>query len=576
MPHRSHLFSLRIAHAFRETCLVEPYDRSRLVKDLLAGLTIGVIAVPLSIALAIASGAPPQSGLYTAAIAGFTIALAGGSRFNVSGPTAAFVVVLYPIVQTHGLRGLFIASLMSGLILIAMGVLRLGRFIEYIPEAVTLGFTCGIALVIAALQIPDYFGLASGDASGGPLGKVLLLFRSLSGVHLPSVAVATLTLVTMFLWPKLKTKVPPHLPAVLLGTALAAWLAFQGFEVETIGSRFTYLRPDGTSASGIPPYLPSFSWPWLAPGPSGSSEPFTWALVPQLFPQALAIALLGAIESLLCAVVLDGMSGKRHSANSELLGQGVGNIVTPFLGGITATAALARSAANYRAGAESPVASAIHGLVVLSSVAFLAPVLAYLPMPTIAALLMAVAWNMSEIPKVIHLIKHSRRTDIIILFTCFFLTVVFDMVVSVTVGVLLAAVLFMNEIASLTTLTDVTESPEIAEQEVPKGFRVYRVNGPLFFAAADRVFGELAYATTSAAGIILQLDAVPLLDGGGTSALNKLLEQLKGQGTNLILTGVQAQPEKTLRRARVAPVPGELEFAPTLRSALAALRAHDA
>lgn len=575
MPHRSHLFSLRLAHAFREACFGETYDRSRFIKDLLAGVTIGVIAVPLSIALAIASGAPPQSGLYTAAVGGFIIALLGGSRFNVSGPTAAFVVVLYPIVQNYGLRGLFIATLMSGVILIAMAALRLGRFIEYIPESVTLGFTGGIALVIAALQVPDFFGFSQ-NVPESPFGKVLFLLSSLSQVHLPSAAVAAFTLATMFLWPKLKTPVPPHLPAVLIGSVLAVWLGHRGLEVETIGSRFSYLLPDGSVRSGIPPYLPSFSWPWLGEGPVGSSEPFTWGLVPQLFPQALALALLGAIESLLCAVVLDGMSGKRHSANSELLGQGLGNIITPFLGGITATAALARSAANYRAGAVSPVSAAIHGFVVLSSVTFLAQVLAYLPMPAIAALLVAVAWNMSELPKSIHLIKRARRADVLILFTCFFLTVVFDMVVAVTVGVLLAAVLFMNEIASLTTLTNISESPQVARSALGPGWRVYRVNGPLFFAAADRVFGELAHVSAGATGIIVQLDAVPLLDAGGTSALSKLMEHLKTQGTELILAEMQPQPQSTLKRARIAPVDGEFGFAPTLDQALLSVKSRDA
>lgn len=567
MPHRSHLFSLRVAHAFREACLSEAYDRSRFLKDLLAGVTIGVIAVPLSIALSIASGAPPQCGLYTAAVAGFIIALTGGSRFNVSGPTAAFVVVLYPIVQSHGLRGLFIATLMSGLILIAMASLRLGRFIEYIPESVTLGFTAGIALVIAALQLPDFFGVTPAEMPEHWLEKAMLLRRSLSQVHVPSVAVALSTLATMLLWPKLKTPVPPHLPAVVAGSLLAIGLSHRGFEVATIGSRFSYLRPDGSFGAGIPPYLPSFTWPWLESGSSGS-EPFTWGLISELFPAALALALLGAIESLLCAVVLDNMSGKRHSANSELLGQGVGNIVAPFLGGITATAALARSAANYRAGAQSPVAAAIHALVVLFSVTFLARILAYLPMPAIAALLMAVAWNMSELPKSIHLIKRSHRSDILILLTCFFLTVVFDMVVAVTAGVLLAAVLFMNEIASLTTLTHVTGSAQLAHLEVTPGWRVYRVKGPLFFAAADRVFSELALASVGSAGIVVQLDAVPLLDAGGIAALDKLMEHLRKQGTELILVDLQSQPESTIRRARIMAHDGVIGFAPTLESAL--------
>lgn len=302
MPHRAHLFSLRLAHAFREACIDERYTPRRLGRDLMAGVTVGIIAIPLAMALAIASGVPPQYGLHTAFIAGFVIALTGGSRFSISGPTAAFVVILYPIAQSYGLGGLLLASLMSGVLLLIMAFMRLGRFIEYIPEAVTLGFTGGIAVVIATLQIKDFFGLRIEQVPEYYWEKLAAVGQALPGLDGLATLVAALTLAVMLLWPRLKTPVPPH--------------------------------------------LPEFAWPWHRPGADGQPLGISWSMVRELLPAAFAIAMLGAIESLLCAVVLDGMTGKRHSANSELLGQGIGNVITPFFGGITATAAIARSAAR--------------------------------------------------------------------------------------------------------------------------------------------------------------------------------------------------------------------------------------
>ena len=458
MPHRAHLFSLRLAHALRESCLDERYSGYRLLRDLMAGVTVGVIAIPLAMALAIASGVAPQYGLYTAIIAGFVIALTGGSRFSISGPTAAFVVILYPIAQTYGLGGLLLATLMSGVLLITMALMRLGRFIEYIPESVTLGFTGGIAVVIATLQIRDFFGLPVGDMPEYYWDKLSVLAGALPELDGMSTLVAGVTLAVMLLWPRLKTPVPPHLPAVIVGSLLALWFNANGAPIETIGSRFSYLLPDGSMGAGIPPFLPEFAWPWRQMGASGEPIGLSWTLVRELLPAAFAIAMLGAIESLLCAVVLDGMTGKRHSANSELMGQGIGNIITPFFGGITATAAIARSAANYRAGAESPVSAMVHALVVLLALVSLAGLLAYLPMPAMAALLVMVAWNMSEAPKSVHLLKTAPRSDILVFLTCFFLTVVLDMVIAITAGVLLAAVLFMREMAQMTKVTDITAS----------------------------------------------------------------------------------------------------------------------
>lgn len=540
-------------------------------KDLLAGLTVGIIAIPLAMALAIASGVAPQYGLYTAMIAGFVIALSGGSRFSVSGPTAAFVVILYPIAQAYGLAGLLLASVMAGGLLIVMAYMRLGRFIEYIPEAVTLGFTGGIAVVIATLQVKDFFGLSLTTMPEHYLQKLLALGTALAHVHWPSFAVAAFTFLILLSWRYLKTPVPAHLPALILGSSLALVLNHYGLTVDTIASRFSYLLSDGTEGAGIPPYLPSFAWPWLRPGPDGQPLVLSWKLLSDLLPSAFAIAMLGAIESLLCAVVLDGMTGKRHSANSELLGQGLGNIIAPFFGGIVATAAIARSAANVKAGAQSPVAAMIHALVVLAGLVLLAPLLAYLPMPAMAALLVVVAWNMSEAPKSLHLLKTAPRGDILVFLSCFSLTILFDMVIAITAGILLAAMLFVKEIAQMTKVTDVSADKRFVDGELPEGWRVFKISGPLFFAAADRIFGELALISANAQGVILSLEEVPLLDAGGLSALSKLIEKYRQEKTQIIISDLQFQPLKTLARAKVRPIDGVSRFFPSVHEAVQAI-----
>ncbi|MCM0613418.1 C4-dicarboxylic acid transporter DauA [Marinobacter sediminum] len=568
MPHRAHLFSLRFAHAFREACVDEGYSSRRFLRDVMAGVTVGIIAIPLAMALAIASGVAPVYGLYTAFIAGFVIALTGGSRFSISGPTAAFVVILYPIAQSYGLGGLLLATLMSGILLMIMALMRLGRFIEYIPESVTLGFTGGIAVVIATLQIKDFFGLSLETMPEHYWDKIAVLVQGLPTLDFMSTLVAAATLVIMLLWPRLKTPVPAHLPAVVVGSLLALWLNANGAAIETIGSRFSYLLPDGSQGAGIPPFLPEFTWPWLQANASGEPLGLSWNMVRELLPSAFAIAMLGAIESLLCAVVLDGMTGKRHSANSELMGQGLGNIIVPFFGGITATAAIARSAANYRAGAESPVAAMIHAVVVLLALVSLAGVLSYLPMPAMAALLLMVAWNMSEAPKSVHLLKTAPRSDIVVFLTCFSLTVVLDMVIAITTGVLLAAVLFMREMAQMTKVSDITHNPRIVSANLPEGWQVFKINGPLFFAAADRIFGELAVLSRNARGFILYMDGVTILDAGGLSALNKLISTCQEDGTEVVIADLQFQPLRTLARAGVRPIEGVSRFCPSLDEAL--------
>ena len=567
MSDRSHLFSLRIGHALREA-FAEGYSLNKLGKDLLAGITVGIIAIPLAMALAIASGVAPQYGLYTAIIAGFVIALTGGSRFSISGPTAAFVVILYPVALKYGLSGLLIATVLSGFLLLLMAMLRLGRLIEYIPESVTLGFTAGIAVVIATLQIKDFFGLPISTMPEHFAEKIAVLGQHLPQLSWPCLLVAASTLAVMLVWPRLKTVIPAHLPALLLGTLLALLLMSLGVELDTIGSRFSYTAVDGSSAKGIPPYLPSFDWPWLRPGPEGEMLSFSWQLAKDLLAAAFAMAMLGAIESLLCAVVLDGMSGRRHSANSELFGQGLGNIITPFFGGITATAALARSSANFKGGAQSPIAAMVHAVVVLLGLVLLAKVLSYVPMAALAALLLMVAWNMSEAPKALHLLKTAPRSDIWVFITCFSLTVLFDMVIAITAGILLAAMLFVKEIAEMSKVTDISSNRKQVEQPVPDGWQVLKISGPLFFAAADRIFADIARLTDHSKGIVLYMDGVPLLDAGGLAALNKLISKCQKDNTELLIADLQFQPLKTLARAGVKPIDGVLSFYPTLREAL--------
>lgn len=571
MSHRAYLFSLRIAHALRESCLQEAYTGSRLRKDVLAGLTVGIIAIPLAMALAIASGVPPQYGLYTAAIAGFLIALTGGSRFSVSGPTAAFVVILYPITQKYGLSGLLVASVMAGMILLALALFRLGRLIEYIPEPVTLGFTGGIGVVIATLQVKDFLGLPIKAMPEHYLDKLNLLAGSFGQTHWPSLVVAALTLVVMLAWPRLKTSLPPHLPAVVIGSLIALALSHAGFHVDTIYSRFSYTAADGSLAHGIPPILPSFEWPWAHAGADGKQMTFSWEMVRDLMPAAFAIAMLGAIESLLCAVVLDGMTGKRHSANSELLGQGIGNIVTPFFGGITATAAIARSAANVKAGAESPVAAMIHAMVVLLGLVALAPLLGYLPMPAMAALLMVVAWNMSEAHKSVHMLKTSQSSDRWVFLCCFSLTILFDMVIAITAGIMLAAILFMKEMADMTRVVEVTHDERLLPNSRPKKWRVFKITGPLFFAAADKIFAELTLYCEKDKGVIVYLDGVNLLDAGGVSALNKLISHCLKTQSQLVLTDLQFQPLKSLAKSRVVPIEGVFRLYPNIELAIESL-----
>ncbi|MGU5692614.1 C4-dicarboxylic acid transporter DauA [Aeromonas veronii] len=575
MHKQASLNSVKLAIALRQSCIDEPYSMARFGRDLIAGVTVGIIAIPLAMALAIASGVPPQHGLYTAIIAGIVIAVTGGSRYSISGPTAAFVVILYPVAQQFGVGGLLMATLISGLFLVAMGMARLGRLIEYIPPSVTLGFTGGIAIVIATLQIKDFFGLSVPEMPETYLGKVEALAAALPSWQWGDTLVGVATLAVLLLWPRLRLPVPGHLPAVLVGVGLGFGLHYFGVDVATIGSKFSYTLADGTQGMGIPPIAPTLVMPWALPGPDGLPVEWNLAAVERLLPAAFSMAMLGAIESLLCAVVLDGMTGRKHSSNAELVGQGLGNIFAPFFGGITATAAIARSAANVRAGATSPISGIVHALVVLAAILVLAPWLSWLPLSAMAALLLIVAWNMSEAHKVVELIRRAPKSDVLVLLVCLSLTVIFDMVIAITFGVILASLLFMREIAKMTKLHDLAEHKRYAH-EVPDNGLLYKINGPLFFAAAERVFAELEAQVKGHKVLVLQMEAVSILDAGGLSAFLHFGKQMAKAGVELRVAELQFQPLKTLARAKVRPQPGKLEFYGSLEEALKGEYLHEA
>ncbi|WP_279204747.1 C4-dicarboxylic acid transporter DauA [Obesumbacterium proteus] len=546
--------------ALIEACWREPYNAQRFVKDIIAGITVGIIAIPLAMALAIGSGVPPQYGLYTSAVAGIVIALSGGSRFSVSGPTAAFVVILYPVSQQFGLSGLLLATLMSGVFLLLMGLARFGRLIEYIPLSVTLGFTSGIAITIGTMQIKDFFGLHLEHVPESYLMKVAALAQALPTISWADTLIGATTLAVLIFWPRLGLRLPGHLPALLAGAAVMGVFALFDTHVATIGSRFSYLLADGTQGQGIPPILPQFVLPWNLPSGNGQPIDLSWNTLTALMPAAFSMAMLGAIESLLCAVVLDGMTGKKHNSNGELIGQGLGNIAAPFFGGITATAAIARSAANVRAGATSPISAVIHSLLVILALLVLAPWLSFLPLAAMASLLLMVAWNMSEAHKVVYLLRRAPKDDIIVMLMCMSLTVLFDMVIAITVGIVLASLLFMRRIARMTRLSVLSESAETSTL-------MLRVSGPLFFAAAERIFSELLVQSEDYNTIVMQWDAVPVLDAGGLNAFQRFVEALP-EGKQLIITDIPFQPLKTFARARIAPISGKLAFFSTLPDAV--------
>ena len=527
-------------------------------------------------ALAIASGVPPQHGLYTAIVAGFVIALAGGSKVQVSGPTAAFVVILAPISARFGLGGLAVATLLAGLLLVAMGLARFGRLVEFVPHPVTTGFTAGIAVVIGVLQLKDFLGLETGELPAHFVDRALTLARSLPTARWSEAAVGITTLLTLVFWPSLSKRVPAPLVALVAGAGVAALLAalVPGAEVATIASRFRTVV-DGVERAGIPQLPPLPVLPWRLPGADGQPLGLSFSLIRELLPSAFAIAMLGAIESLLSAVVSDGMTGKKHDPDAELLGQGIGNVVSPLFGGIAATGAIARTATNVRAGARSPIAAAFHALFVLAAVVALAPLLGYLPMAALAALLLQVAWRMAEAKHFIHIVRVAPRSDLLVLASCFGLTVLFDMVVAVSVGIVFAALLFMQRMAAVSRAELVNVAELDLDEPLPESVLLYEIAGPLFFGAANKAMTTLrTVARKGVDTVVLDLRSVPIIDATGLVALDSTVAKLRDAGVFVVLAGVQPQPLRALAKAHWRNVPGSIAIGRNFEKALAVARAH--
>jgi len=532
--------------------LKEGYTQRQFRRDLASGFLVGIIAMPLAMALAIAVGASPQQGLYTAIVAGFITALMGGSRIQVVGPTAAFIVVLAPIFIRFGLAGLLVSGLLAGLMLLGMGFLRLGRLIEFIPFPVTTGFTAGIATVIASLQIKDLLGLRPSHTPDGVFERLASMWQARGTASSWEIIIGLGTLAILLLpqlpkrwlvrFPRFLRKIPAPLMALPLA-ALVAWGLghfIPAFRVETIGSRF-HTMIGGRMVDGIPQLPPVFQWPWSASGADGQAFHLSLATIRALLPGAFTVAILGAIESLLSAVVADGMARTRHDPDAELLALGVANIVTPFFGGIPATGAIARTATNFRFGGRTPVAAMTHALTILVAILALAPLIRFLPMASLAALLLLVAWNMSEVEHFIHTVKVAPKSDVAVLFTCFALTVIFDMVIAVSVGVLLASMLFIRRMASLTEGHIAEPEHQALPGPLPEGVVIYDLVGPLFFGATERAMRAIRIIGSDVKVVVFRMEQVPSADATGLVAMESVIDEMRRQGIRVILVGLRGQ-----------------------------------
>lgn len=549
----------QLFYALRQK-LAESYGLKDFQSDILSGCIVALVAIPLGMALSIAIGVAPQNGLYTVIIAGFFVALFGGSRVQVTGPTAAFIVILVPIVHDHGLAGLLMAGMLSGIILMAMGLARLGSLIEFIPYPVTTGFTSGIAVVIAVLQIKDFLGLPIAQLPSSFFGKLHLLLENIHSVSWTEFAVALLSLIGLLGFPKITRKIPAPIVILILISVLVfvSEQMFPGIKIETIGTRFQY-EFAGVIGNGIPAAAPRFQLPWQL-----GEISFSFEMLQDLLPSAFAIAMLGAIESLLSAVVADGMIQKKHNPNSELFALGVGNLLCPFFGGIPATGAIARTVTNIRYGARSPISSMVHSLVTLLVIIFFAPIVSHLPIAALAALLLVVAYNMSEYRHFIHILKVAPRTDILVLLVCFSLTVVFDMVIGVGVGMVLAAFLFMQRMSKLTT-TEILSSqknsfPDQSSQAISSHYICYRIEGPLFFGAAEKAVKALSETNSLKLPVALILDRVPMMDMTALVALESTILKLRNSKKLVYLVGLQSQPRKLIQKSDLISKDPEILF----------------
>jgi SulP family sulfate permease len=542
-------FRPKLADTFRD------YSQRDFTADLVAGLTVGIVALPLAMAFAIASGVPPQAGIFTAVIAGFIISALGGTKVCIGGPTGAFIVILYGIYAKYGPENLAICTIMAGVILLIMGLARLGTMIKYIPYPVTMGFTSGIAVLIFSTQIKDFFGLRVDQVPSEFFEKLKVLAEHAGTADWKTLALALGSLAIILFWPKAwQRRVPGSIVALALGTALVALLQLP---VETIGSKF----------GGIPQALPRPQFP-----------AFSWATIQHLIQPATTIALLAAIESLLCAVVADGMVDDRHDSNQELMAQGLANIISPLFGGIAATGAIARTATNVKCGARSPVAGMVHAVTLLAIILAAAPLAKFIPLATLSAVLVNVALNMGEWHNFARL-RRWPRSDAVVFLTAFGLTVIIDLTVAVEIGMVLAAVLFIKRVSETSQITAVDEASEtegsqhsLVGKEIPDGVMVYRMFGAFFFGAADKLESALKREKKEPDVLILRMRKVVAMDATGLNALEDLYERLRRRGKHLVLSAPHTQPLFVMEKAGFLDRIGRENVTPHVDAALARAR----
>lgn len=530
--------------------VMKGYTKEQLTKDIISGIIVAIIALPLSIALAIASGVGPEQGLYTAIIAGFFISFFGGSRVQIGGPTAAFVVIIYGIVTEYGTDGLIVATILAGIILVIMGICRFGSLIKYIPYTITTGFTCGIAVTLFVGQLKDFFGLDIASVPSEFLDKVIAYAKNIKTINLTATLIGVAAVVIMLIWPKVTDKIPGSLIAIIVTTAV---VYFAKLPVNTIGSVYGELN----SA------FPSFHAPALS-----------MKLVQQMLSPAFTIAILAGIESLLSAVVSDGMIGDTHKSNAELIGQGLGNIFSGLFGGIPATGAIARTAANVRNGGRTPIAGIVHCITLTIILLVLMPLAALIPMTTLAAVLLVVAANMADWTSFFHLCKTAPKSDIIVLVATFFLTVFFDLVVAIEIGVVLAALLFMKRMAETADVKawKYTDSPDITPGEaeklrdIPHSISVFEICGPMFFAAADQLLTINSANHTKV--VVIRMRSVPAIDASAMKSLHELVNRAKKKNITLVFSHVNEQPMHVMEKDGFIELVGKENFHKNIVDAL--------
>jgi len=536
---------------------LKDYNRQQFTNDLTAGVIVGIVALPLAIAFAIASGVSPERGLITAIVAGFIISALGGSRVQIGGPTGAFVVIVYGIVQKYGIEGLTVATLMAGFMLLAMGLARLGSVIKFVPTPLVTGFTSGIAVIIFSSQLKDFLGLQMGDVPANFLEKIVAYSQNLASINLAAIGVATLAVVIILVWPRINRRIPSPFVALVVTTAI---VSLAHLDVETVGSRF------GALSAAIP--APVF--------PRLGIEELTALVAP-----AFSIALLGAVESLLSAVVADGMIGSRHRANMELVAQGVANIASPLFGGIPATGAIARTATNVRNGGRTPVAGIVHAITLLLITLFFGKWAALIPMATLAAILVVVAYHMSEWRTFREELR-APRSDVAVLLVTFFLTVIVDLTVAIEIGMVLSAFLFIHRMSEVTAVNAVTRQMALESQDdsdvpldqltptrsIPPGVEVFEIRGAFFFGAAEAFKETLTQVGRKPKVLIIRMRDVSLLDGTGLRALRDVVRRSKAERTLMLIAEIHAQPMAALEDSPVYEELGAGQIYMTLEDAL--------